>query len=61
MMSFSRLRDSKDFGPYSSSAEWADKDKTSPSALSEVGVEGPAVAGTARFNGLKRILKKGQL
>ncbi|MPD06640.1 hypothetical protein E2C01_102464 [Portunus trituberculatus] len=54
MMSFSRLRDSMDFSPYSTSTEWADKDKTSSSALSEADVEGPAVAGLARLNGLKK-------
>ncbi|MPC52314.1 hypothetical protein E2C01_046179 [Portunus trituberculatus] len=53
-MSFPRLRDSRDFSPYSSSAEWADKDKTSSSALLEADVEEPAVAGSARFNGLKK-------
>ncbi|MPC99372.1 hypothetical protein E2C01_094782 [Portunus trituberculatus] len=53
MMSFPRLRDSRDFSPYSSSAKWADKDKMS-SALSEAGTEGPAVAGSACFNGLKK-------
>ncbi|MPC83429.1 hypothetical protein E2C01_078139 [Portunus trituberculatus] len=53
MMSFPRLRDSRNFSPYSSSAEWADKDKTS-SALTEADVEGPAVAGSARFNDLKK-------
>ncbi|MPC13329.1 Solute carrier family 22 member 6 [Portunus trituberculatus] len=31
-----------------------DKDKTSSSALSEADVEGPAVAGSARFTGLKK-------
>ncbi|MPD03092.1 hypothetical protein E2C01_098711 [Portunus trituberculatus] len=54
MMSLPRQRDSRDFSPYSSSAEWADKDKTSSSALLETDVEGPAVAGSARFNGLKK-------
>ncbi|MPC43739.1 NFATC2-interacting protein [Portunus trituberculatus] len=54
MMSFPRLRDSRDFIPYSSSAEWAGKDKTSLSALLEVDVEGPAVAGSAYFDGLKK-------
>ncbi|MPD04899.1 hypothetical protein E2C01_100610 [Portunus trituberculatus] len=52
MMFCPRLRDSRDFSPYSSSAEWADEDKTS-SALSEADVEGPAVAGSARFTGLR--------
>ncbi|MPC61705.1 hypothetical protein E2C01_055779 [Portunus trituberculatus] len=47
MRSFPRLRDSRDFSPYSSSAEWADNDKTYSSALSEADVEGPAVAGSA--------------
>ncbi|MPD05357.1 hypothetical protein E2C01_101096 [Portunus trituberculatus] len=54
MMSLPRLRDSRDFTPYSSSAEWADKDKILSSALSEAYVEGPAVAGSARFTGLKK-------
>ncbi|MPC81562.1 hypothetical protein E2C01_076187 [Portunus trituberculatus] len=54
MMSFPRVRDSRDFSPYSSSTEWADKDKTSSSALSEADVEEPTVAGSARFNGLKK-------
>ncbi|MPC14440.1 hypothetical protein E2C01_007207 [Portunus trituberculatus] len=54
MMSFLRLRDSRDFSPYSSSAEWTDEHKTSLSALSKADVEGPAVAGSARFNGLKK-------
>ncbi|MPC79148.1 hypothetical protein E2C01_073661 [Portunus trituberculatus] len=54
MMSLPRLRDSRDFSPYSSSAEWADKDKTSSSALSEAYVEGPTVAGSACFSGLKK-------
>ncbi|MPC54576.1 hypothetical protein E2C01_048497 [Portunus trituberculatus] len=54
MMSLPRLRDSRDFSPYSSSAEWTDEDKTSLSALSEVDVEGAAVAGLARFTGLKK-------
>ncbi|MPD03498.1 hypothetical protein E2C01_099138 [Portunus trituberculatus] len=53
-MSFPRLRDSRDFSPYLSSTEWTDEDKTSSSELSEADVEGPAVAGSARFNGLKR-------
>ncbi|MPC97963.1 hypothetical protein E2C01_093310 [Portunus trituberculatus] len=53
MMSLPRLRERKDFSPYSSSAEWADKDKMS-SALSEAYVEGPAVVGSARFTGLKK-------
>ncbi|MPC62458.1 hypothetical protein E2C01_056543 [Portunus trituberculatus] len=48
------IRDSRDFSPYSSSAEWADKNKTSLSALLEADVEGPAVAGLACFNGLKK-------
>ncbi|MPC97805.1 hypothetical protein E2C01_093140 [Portunus trituberculatus] len=47
----SLLRDSRDFCPYSSSAEWADKDKTSSSALSEAHVEGPVVAGSAGVTG----------
>ncbi|MPC63520.1 hypothetical protein E2C01_057618 [Portunus trituberculatus] len=64
MMSLPRLRYSRDFSPYSSSAEWADKDEvegggskpsnTSLSALSEADVEGPVVAGLARFTGLKK-------
>ncbi|MPD05919.1 hypothetical protein E2C01_101691 [Portunus trituberculatus] len=54
MMSLPRLRDSRDFSPYSSSAEWTDKHKTSSSALSEAQVEGLAVAGSARFTGLKK-------
>ncbi|MPC49422.1 hypothetical protein E2C01_043221 [Portunus trituberculatus] len=54
MMSFPRLRDSRDFSPYSSSAEWADEDKTTSSALSEADVEGPAVVGSAHFTGLKK-------
>ncbi|MPC83644.1 hypothetical protein E2C01_078358 [Portunus trituberculatus] len=54
MLSFLRLRDSRNFSPYSTSAEWADKDKMLSSALSEADVEGPAVAGSARFNGLKK-------
>ncbi|MPC12441.1 Fibropellin-1 [Portunus trituberculatus] len=45
MMSFPRLRDSRDFSPYSFSAEWADKEKTSSSALSEADIEGSTVAG----------------
>ncbi|MPC97075.1 hypothetical protein E2C01_092366 [Portunus trituberculatus] len=53
MMSLPRLRNSRDFSPYSSSAEWADEDKTSSSAQLEADVEGPAVAGSARFTGLK--------
>ncbi|MPC80959.1 hypothetical protein E2C01_075558 [Portunus trituberculatus] len=74
MMSFPRPRDSRDFSPYSSSAEWADKDKTSSSGLSKADVVGPAVAESAHFNGLKkegieegpavagkRILRKGRL
>ncbi|MPC89534.1 hypothetical protein E2C01_084486 [Portunus trituberculatus] len=47
MMSLPKLRDSTDFSPYSSSAEWADEDKTSSSALSEADVEGPAVEPSA--------------
>ncbi|MPC57151.1 hypothetical protein E2C01_051125 [Portunus trituberculatus] len=54
MMSLLRLRDSRDFSPYSNSAEWVDEDKTSSSALSEADVEGPALAGSARFTGLKK-------
>ncbi|MPC12812.1 hypothetical protein E2C01_005522 [Portunus trituberculatus] len=54
MMSFLRLRDSRDSSPYSSSAKWVDKDKTSLSALLEADVEGPAVAGSACFTGLKK-------
>ncbi|MPC67327.1 hypothetical protein E2C01_061501 [Portunus trituberculatus] len=54
MMSLPRLRDSRDFSSYSSSAEWADEDKTLSSALSEADVEGPAVEGSAHFNGLKK-------
>ncbi|MPC30071.1 hypothetical protein E2C01_023324 [Portunus trituberculatus] len=54
MMSLLRLRDSRDFSPYSSSAECADKDKTSSFAMSKADVEGPAVAGLARLNGLKK-------
>ncbi|MPD04898.1 hypothetical protein E2C01_100609 [Portunus trituberculatus] len=54
MMSFPRLRDNRDFSPYSSSAKWAHKDKTSSSALSEADVEGSAVARSAHFNGLKK-------
>ncbi|MPC83098.1 hypothetical protein E2C01_077789 [Portunus trituberculatus] len=54
MMSFQRLKNSRDFSPYLSSPDWADKDKTSSSALSEGDVEGPAVAGLARFNDLKK-------
>ncbi|MPC83531.1 hypothetical protein E2C01_078243 [Portunus trituberculatus] len=46
--------DSRDFSPHSSSTEWADEDKTSLSALSEADVEGPAVAGSAHFTGLKK-------
>ncbi|MPC88773.1 hypothetical protein E2C01_083694 [Portunus trituberculatus] len=53
MMSLPRLRDSSDFSPYSSSAEWTDEDKMS-SALLEVDVEGPTVAGSALFTGLKK-------
>ncbi|MPC98795.1 hypothetical protein E2C01_094177 [Portunus trituberculatus] len=52
--SFPRLRDSRNFSPYSSSAKWADKYKTSSSVLSEADVEGPAVAGLACFNDLKK-------
>ncbi|MPC92702.1 hypothetical protein E2C01_087807 [Portunus trituberculatus] len=54
MMSLPRLRDSRDFSPYSSSAEWTDKDKKLSSTLLEVDVEGPAVAGSAHFTGLKK-------
>ncbi|MPC82339.1 hypothetical protein E2C01_076998 [Portunus trituberculatus] len=54
MMSLPRQRDSRDFNPYSSSAEWADDDKMWSSALSEANVEGPAVAGSAHFTGLKK-------
>ncbi|MPC96414.1 hypothetical protein E2C01_091672 [Portunus trituberculatus] len=54
MISFLRLRDSRDFTPYSSSAEWAEEDKTLSSALSEADVEGPAVAESAHFTGLKK-------
>ncbi|MPC40305.1 hypothetical protein E2C01_033861 [Portunus trituberculatus] len=54
MMSLRKLRDNREFSPYLSSAEWADEDKTSSSALSEADVEGPAVARSARFNGLKK-------
>ncbi|MPC56269.1 hypothetical protein E2C01_050222 [Portunus trituberculatus] len=54
MMSLPRLRDSRDFSPLSSSAEWAEEDKTSLSALSEADVEGPAVAGSSCFTGLKK-------
>ncbi|MPC92478.1 hypothetical protein E2C01_087569 [Portunus trituberculatus] len=62
MMSFLMLMDSRDFSPYSSSTEWADEDKTSLSALSEADIEGPAVAGSARFNGLKKEdIEEGQL
>ncbi|MPC46452.1 hypothetical protein E2C01_040172 [Portunus trituberculatus] len=51
MMSFPRLRDSRDFSHYSSSAEWADKDKTSSFALSEADVAGSAdVIGTTCLN-----------
>ncbi|MPC72129.1 hypothetical protein E2C01_066423 [Portunus trituberculatus] len=49
-----KLKDSKDFSPYSFSVEWADEDKTSSSALSEADVEGLAVAGSAYFTGLKK-------
>ncbi|MPC39446.1 hypothetical protein E2C01_032984 [Portunus trituberculatus] len=54
MMSLLRQSDSRDFSPYSSSAEWADEDKTSSSAVSEADVEGPTVAGSACFTGLKK-------
>ncbi|MPD03183.1 hypothetical protein E2C01_098808 [Portunus trituberculatus] len=55
MMFFPRPKDSRDFSPYYlSSAEWAGEDKTSSCALSETDVEGPAVAGSARFNSLKK-------
>ncbi|MPC59636.1 hypothetical protein E2C01_053660 [Portunus trituberculatus] len=54
-MSLPRLRDNKDFSPYSSSAECTDEDKTSSSsALLEADVEGSAVAGSARFTDLKK-------
>ncbi|MPC82975.1 hypothetical protein E2C01_077664 [Portunus trituberculatus] len=53
MMSLPRKRDSRDFSPYSSSAEWADEDKTLSSAVSKADVERPPVAGSARFTGLK--------
>ncbi|MPD01324.1 hypothetical protein E2C01_096844 [Portunus trituberculatus] len=53
MMSLPRLRDNRDFSPYSSSAECADEDKTS-SALLEADVEGSAVSGLACFTGLKK-------
>ncbi|MPC64583.1 hypothetical protein E2C01_058701 [Portunus trituberculatus] len=63
-MSLLRLRESRDFSPYSFSAEWADEDEgeaggskssnTSSSALSEAGAEGPAVTGLARLTGLKK-------
>ncbi|MPC59857.1 hypothetical protein E2C01_053885 [Portunus trituberculatus] len=49
MMSLPRLRDNRDFSPYSSSVECADEDKTSLSALSE-DVEGSAVAGVGTFH-----------
>ncbi|MPC54338.1 hypothetical protein E2C01_048249 [Portunus trituberculatus] len=52
-MSLLRLRDSRDFSPYSSSTEWADEDKMS-SALLEAYVEGPTITGSARFTGLKK-------
>ncbi|MPC57575.1 hypothetical protein E2C01_051558 [Portunus trituberculatus] len=52
-MSLLRLRDSRDFSPYSSSTECADEVKMLSSALSE-GEEGSAVAGSARFTGLKK-------
>ncbi|MPC39187.1 hypothetical protein E2C01_032713 [Portunus trituberculatus] len=42
-----------DFSPYSSSAVWTDEDKMS-SALSKADVEGPTVAGSAHFTGLKK-------
>ncbi|MPC18301.1 Protocadherin Fat 3 [Portunus trituberculatus] len=62
MISLPRLRDSRDFSPYSYSAEWADGDKMSSSALSEAYVEGPTVAGSAHFIGLKKEdMEKGQL
>ncbi|MPC88862.1 hypothetical protein E2C01_083784 [Portunus trituberculatus] len=48
------LRDSRDFSPYSSSAECADEDKTLSSARSEADVEGSAVAGSAHFTALKK-------
>ncbi|MPC89488.1 hypothetical protein E2C01_084439 [Portunus trituberculatus] len=54
MMSLPRLWDNKDFSPYSSSAECADEDKISSSALSEEDVEGSAVAGLACFTDLKK-------
>ncbi|MPC34863.1 hypothetical protein E2C01_028267 [Portunus trituberculatus] len=64
MMSLSRLRDSRDFSPYSSSTEWADEDEgeaggskssnTLSSAQSEAHVEGPAVAWLACLTGLKK-------
>ncbi|MPC60425.1 hypothetical protein E2C01_054469 [Portunus trituberculatus] len=54
MMSLPRLRDNRDFSPYSSSAECADEDKMSSSALSEADVKGSAVTGSARFTGLKK-------
>ncbi|MPC29216.1 hypothetical protein E2C01_022438 [Portunus trituberculatus] len=54
MISFPRLRDSGDFSPYSSSAEWADKDKMLLSGLLEADVKGPAVARSVCFNGLKK-------
>ncbi|MPC92822.1 hypothetical protein E2C01_087932 [Portunus trituberculatus] len=54
MMSLLRLRDNRDFSPYSSAAEWANEDKKSSSALSDADVERPAVAGSARFTALKK-------
>ncbi|MPC56430.1 hypothetical protein E2C01_050392 [Portunus trituberculatus] len=51
MMSLQRLRDIRDFSSYSSSAEWADEDKPSSSALSEADVEGPVVAESAGVTG----------
>ncbi|MPC73169.1 hypothetical protein E2C01_067487 [Portunus trituberculatus] len=53
-MSLPRLRNNRDFSPYSSFAERADKDKTSSSSLSETDVEGSAVARLAHFTGLKK-------
>ncbi|MPC46431.1 hypothetical protein E2C01_040151 [Portunus trituberculatus] len=55
MMSFPRLRDSRDFSPYSSFAEWADKDKdVVVCTVESPDVEGPAIAGSARFSDLKK-------
>ncbi|MPC71265.1 hypothetical protein E2C01_065537 [Portunus trituberculatus] len=54
MLSLPRLRDNRDLSPYSSSTECADEDKTSSSALSGADVDGPAVAGSACFTGLKK-------